>query len=208
MNPLEQAKLTCPCGATAQWESNHVSQISLETTRWLIIHREHKASSPTIAIPNQTEGASTTPAETMKAPPSAALVGLIEAPTRVSQRVRGVLTEVERTHVEWCSECWAKLVQFSSQLWTHVQDVSGSNSTSQSEASSLSVGQEPDAAPSSLSASSECKHSNLMRWTINGAQTALIRIAGPTHAMMEWCLDCGALLLPGERALIPEGRQL
>lgn len=148
MNPLEQAKLTCPCGATAQWESNHVSQISLETTRWLTIHREHKASSPTIAIPNQTEGASITPAETMKVPLSAALVGLIEAPTRVSQRVRGVMTEVERIHVAQCSECWAKLVQWSSQLWTHVQDASGSNSTYQRPGSPLSVDPAPGDAPS------------------------------------------------------------
>ena len=84
------------------------------------------------------------------------LAALAAASTAVAtprlQRVLGVLTEAERTHVEQCSGCWGLLERFSLLLGTHAPAAPGTTSTSVSPASKPSAdSEEPAASPSNVS---------------------------------------------------------
>lgn len=94
--------------------------------------------------------------------PSDAPDGRTAAPILLSLRVRGVLTDQERIHVEQCFECKAALEKFVWQLSTRAPVVSGISSIFQRPASSEFVGQASDAATSPSGETSpepcECGH--------------------------------------------------
>ena len=88
----------------------------------------------------------------LRAPSEVSATASTAAPTPLSQRLRGVLTEAARIHVEQCSECLERLAQF--RLWWEmpVQVAAGTTSTSVNQESKPSADSEgPVASPSSAS---------------------------------------------------------
>ena len=77
-----------------------------------------------------------------------------EAPTLLSQRLLGVLTEAGRTHVALCSNCRGDLGGFVSWLVTHVPDVPGTSSTSPKLESSQSADLEAEVSSSAAASPS------------------------------------------------------
>ena len=136
------------------------SEISPEARQWMERWMAFAPSSSAASSPTTERATTAGPldAETtealskLRAPSEVSATASTAAPTPLSQRLRGVLTEAARIHVEQCSECLERLAQF--RLWWEmpVQVAAGTTSTSVNQESKPSADSEgPVASPSSAS---------------------------------------------------------